>query len=69
MSYIIRSFEIRVRHKSLVCNLSRYLDDKLCELQNDGWEIINIVSTNVKEWDYPEYFDSTLFTIIAKHKK
>lgn len=50
-------------------DLARDLDNELCRLQRKGWTIINVVSTPCVEWDYPKYFDSTLFTIIAEHEE
>ena len=64
---VIRAFSVRADKKELVNSLSNKLDDKLIELQRDGWEIMQVESTPCREWDYPKYFDSTLFTIIAKH--
>jgi len=69
MGKIVRSFEVRANKKALVNDLARDLDSKLCELQREGWTILNVVSTPCIEWDYPKYFDSMLFTIIAEHEK
>lgn len=46
---IVRSFEVRASKKSLVCNLARYLDKELCELQRCGWDIVSVTSTPVEE--------------------
>ena len=62
---IVRSFEVRASKKSLVCNLARYLDEKLCALQRCGWDIVSVTSTPIEEYDYPKSFDSILFTIVA----
>ena len=65
---MIRSFEIRAINKSQVCNLSRRLDDKLHMLQENGWEIISVFNTPCEEYEAGVgCFNSTLFTIIAKH--
>jgi hypothetical protein len=64
-----RSFEVRTYKQGLVCNLARELDEKLTTLQQEGWEIVSVVNTPCKEWEANKgYFDSVLFTIIAKHK-
>lgn len=64
---MIRSFEVRAINKLQVCNLSRRLDDKLHMLQENGWEVISIFHTPCEEYESGEgYFNSTLFTIIAK---
>lgn len=66
---MVRSFEVRTHKQGLVCNLARDLDEKLAELQKDGWKIISVVDTPCKEWGASQgYFDSVLFTIIAEHK-
>lgn len=65
---MVRSFEVRASKKDLVRNLSSDLDRKLIMLQQKGWKIVSVISTPVKEWDYPDYFDSILFTIIADHE-
>lgn len=67
---MVRSFEVRAKKKSLVCNLSRDLDELLIDLQSKGWNIINVISTPCNEYDFKDgYFDSTLFTIIAEFIK
>lgn len=63
---MIKSFTVRATKESLVASLVNDLDRKLAELQNNGWKIINVTSMPVKEWDYPKYFDSTAFVIIAE---
>lgn len=63
---MVRSFTVRESKKDLVANLGNKLDKTLLDLQNVGWEIKDVVSMPVKEWDYPEYFDSTAFVIIAE---
>lgn len=66
---MIRSFEVRTHNPRLVHNLARDLDEKLVELQQDGWEIISVTNTPCVEWDPDKgYFDSALFTVIAEHK-
>lgn len=66
---MIRSFEVRTYKQGLVCNLARDLNEKLVELQQNGWKIISVVDTPCKEWEACKgYFDSVLFTIIAEHK-
>lgn len=65
---MIRSFEVRATKEELVCNLSRDLDRELIRLQGIGCKIISVISTPVKEYDYPKYFNSTLFTIIAERE-
>lgn len=65
---MVRSFEVRARNAGSVCFLSKDLDRKLAILQENGWKILNVISCPCKEWDYPKYFDSTLFTIIAEHE-
>lgn len=65
---MIRSFEVRAINKAQVCNLSRRLNDKLHMLQENGWEIISVFNTPCEEYEAcVGYFNSTLFTIIAKH--
>lgn len=64
---MVDSFSVRANKEALVCNLGNMLSEKLQELQNDGWKIISVTSTPCKEYDYPKYFDSTLFTIVAEH--
>lgn len=66
---MIRAFEIRTNKQSLVHRLASKLDNELVRLQQNGWKIISVTVTPVKEYDYPNYFDSTLFTIIAKNEK
>lgn len=66
---MVRSFEIRAHKPGLVHNLARDLDNKLVELQQDGWNIISVFNTPCREWEACKgYFDSVLFTIIAEHK-
>ena len=65
---MVRSFEIRATKEELVCNLSRDLDRELVQLQGIGWKIISVIPTPVKEYNYPKYFNSTLFTIIAERE-
>lgn len=62
---IVRAFEVRAHNKNLVCDLASDLDEELWNLQEDGWNIISVTATPVKEYYYPDYFDSTLFTIVA----
>lgn len=62
---IVRAFEVRAHNRYLVCDLANDLDRELLNLQEDGWNIISVTATPVKEYNYPDYFDSTLFTIIA----
>lgn len=62
---VVRVFEVRARKRTLVCNLANDLDKELKFLQENGWEIMSVTATPVKEYDYPNNFDSTLFTIIA----
>lgn len=65
---IVRAFEVRARNKNLVGDLANDLDKKLQFLQENGWDVISVTATPVREYDYPSYFDSTLFTIIASMK-
>lgn len=65
---MVRSFEVRATKEELVCDLSRNLDRELVQLQGIGWKIISVISTPVKEYNYPKYFNSTLFTIIAERE-
>lgn len=65
---MVRSFTVRATREELVANLGSDLDRRLVELQNYGWKIIKVESIPVKEYDYPKYFDSTAFVIIAKRK-
>lgn len=62
---IVRAFGVRARNKNLTCALANDLDRELRNLQKDGWNIISVTATPVKEYDYPNHFDSTLFTIVA----
>lgn len=62
---IVRAFEVRARNRNLVCDLASNLDKELRNLQKNGWNIISVTATPVKEYDYPNHFDSTLFTIVA----
>ncbi len=64
---MIRAFEVRTSKEALVYHLARDLDAKLEDLQTHDWRVISVVATPVKEYDYPHYFDSTLFTIIAEN--
>lgn len=66
---MIRSFTVRARSESAVTNLGEDLDKLLVELQNNRWKIISIHSMQVKEWEYPKYFDSTAFVIIAENNE
>ena len=34
----------------------------------NGWNIKSVIATPCKEWDYPNYFASTLFTIVAEYE-
>lgn len=65
---MVRAFEVRARKKGLVCNLSQDLDAKLFTLQKAGWKILNVFCTECEEWDYPEKFKSSVFTIVAEMK-
>lgn len=70
MRKMVRSFEVRANRKYQVSNLSRELDQNLLDLQNKGWEIMNVVSIPCQEYDYESgHFDSVLFTIIAKYEE
>lgn len=62
---IVRAFEVRAHNRNLVCDLASNLDKELQNLQKDGWNIISVTATPVTEYDYPNHFDSTLFTIVA----
>ena len=53
----------------MVCHLANELNDKLFELQKDGWIIESVYSTPCLEYDREGYFESTLFTIIAYRKE
>lgn len=68
---MIRSFEVKALNSYLVCDLSRDLDRKLVDLQNDGWKIISVTPSQVKEYDSyrGKFFDSTLFTILAEKEE
>ena len=61
----VHSFEVRATNKNSVPYLARTLECKLTELQNNGYNIISVIPTECKEYEYPDYFSSTLFTIIA----
>lgn len=66
---MVRSFEVRTYKQGSVCDLARKLNERLVELQEDGWKIISVVNTPCKEWEACKgYFDSVLFTIIAEYK-
>ena len=62
---IVRAFGVRAHNKNLTCALANDLDRELLNLQGDGWNIISVTATPVKEYYYPDHFDSTLFTIVA----
>jgi hypothetical protein len=62
---IVRAFGVRAHNKNLTCALANDLDRELLNLQKNGWNIISVTATPVKEYHYPDYFDSTLFTIVA----
>ena len=62
---IVRAFGVRAYNKNLTCALANDLDRELLNLQKNGWNIISVTATPVKEYNYPDYFDSTLFTIVA----
>ena len=64
---MIKAFSVRASKEGLVKDLASDLNAKLNQLQCDGWKILSVASTQCKEWDYPKYFDSTLFTIVAEH--
>lgn len=64
---IIRTFEVHAPSMELLCNIGRYTDEKLCSLQRNGWEIINIYPVACKEYHYPNYYDSVVYVITAKH--
>ena len=51
----IRAFEVRARNKNLVGDLANDLDKKLQFLQENGWDVISVTATPVREYDYP-YF-------------
>ena len=65
----VRAFEIREADRHMVCHLASELNDKLFELQKDGWIIESVYSTPCLEYDREGYFESTLFTIIAYRKE
>lgn len=65
MRMITRAFEVRAKKKALIYDLARDLDRKLCDLQKVGWNIISVNATSCQEYEYPGYYDSTLYTIIA----
>lgn len=62
---IVRAFEVREHNRYLVCDLASKLDKELRNLREDGWNIISVTATPVKEYNYPDHFGSTLFTIVA----
>lgn len=66
---MIRAFEIKATSKALIKDIPQDLDKKLCELQVSGWNILSITPINTWEWDYPKYFDSVRFVIIAEYSK
>lgn len=63
---MVRSFEVRAKKPSLVCNLAQELDRELMSLQDNNWKIISVTSCPIKEYDYPSSFDSMLFVIVAE---
>lgn len=65
MGKITRSFSVRAYKEALVADLPNKLDKELRNLQLNGWEIKDVITTPCKEWDYPKYFDSIVYTIIA----
>ena len=64
----VRSFTVKATKEALVQNIGTYLDEKLRDLQSNGWEIISVTPFNYKGWDYPHQFDATGFVILAKYE-
>ena len=60
-----RAWTIRTDKQSLIANLGYELNQKLMDLEEDGWHIDSVTPANYKEYDYPKYFDSVCYTIIA----
>lgn len=65
----VRSFHISPGSKNSVCGLSYDLDNKLKELQNDGWVILSVTPTNCQLCDRRMgNYNGTIFTIVAQHE-
>lgn len=45
---IVRAFEVRAHNRYLVCDLASNLDKELRNLQEDGWNIISVTATPVR---------------------
>ena len=64
---MVRSFGVTINEKNCTRYLADKLDEKLLKLQNNYWEIISVFATPVIGHDVCKgYFDTTLFTIVAK---
>lgn len=63
----VRAFEVRAKKEQQVADLARELDKTLIKLQKSGWNVKSVTAIPCKEWDYPDYFASTLFTIVAEY--
>ena len=66
---MVRSFEVKAYNQCLLRVITSVLNEKLIELQQDGWKIISVFNIPYKEYEPREgYFDSVQFAIIAEHE-
>lgn len=66
---MVRSFVVRAYDHNFLRVVASVLDEKLIELQQDGWKIISVFNIPFEEYEPREgYFDSVQFIIIAEHE-
>lgn len=66
---MVRSFGVRAYNQCSLRVIASVLNEKLIELQQDGWKIISVFNIHYKEYEPREgYFDSVQFAIIAEHE-
>lgn len=68
MRKMVRSFYVKAENERLVEKIGYYLDEELCKLQWNGWEILNVFEEKCKGYDYPKVFDSVVFVIVAQRE-
>ena len=59
-----RALTIKVDKQPLLDSLGWQLNQKLIELEEEGWEINSVTPINYKQWSYPQYFDAVCYTIV-----
>lgn len=66
---MVRSFGVKAYDKCSLRVITSVLNEKLIELQQDGWKIISVFNIPYNEYEPRDgYFDSVQFAIIAEHE-